>query len=78
MVQMLHYHQTAGFAEFLTLKTKGLLACSLSAAGFRNSFSCTVCLYTVAELQVLERKEVFDGKPLKNKGKANISKENTK
>jgi len=46
------------------------------AAVFRNSLSSTVCLYTVAEPQVLNRKEVFDGKPSKNKGKINKSTEN--
>lgn len=61
---MLHYHQKAGFAEVFILKTKR----EVSAAGFRHSLSSTVCLYTVAELQVLERKEVSGGKQLKNKG----------
>lgn len=70
---MLHYHQTAAFAGVFILKTKR----EVSAAVFRNSLS-SVCLYTLAELQVLERKEIFDGKPLKNKGKAKMSKENKK
>lgn len=71
---MLHYHQTAGFAAFFILKTKR----EVPVAVFRNLLSSTICLCTVSELQVLKRKGVFDGKPLKNKGKANISKENKK
>lgn len=67
---MLHYHQTAGFAGFFILKRKR----EVFAALFRNSLS-SLCLYTVAELQVLERKGVFDGKPLKNKVKANMPEE---
>lgn len=71
---MLHYHQTAGFAGFFILKIKR----EVSAAVFRNSLFSAVCLCTVTEQQVLQRNEVFDRKPLKNKVMVNISSEKTK